>query len=327
MIKINRAVAVILAFAALLASCVYAHSGGTDIYGGHYDYDEGEYHYHHGYAAHKHDNGVCPYIVQEEAKEAEDILNSEFSAYDILTWILAAPIIIVELAFLVGLLISIAALLIYCGYVIYSFLREIPDAIRNRATLGMMVSYLRANSHGKIDKAAFYSEKKQSKARERRKRKVFRAVCKTDAIKNSWRAKWERKYYWIKKYSKIFRLKFQSDGCIVLIIILTYASGFAMVDLPRPLIITMFLYGAACCVLVSRRVLGIALLAVNSVAHFIMALVPAMCGNDYSRALAIIGVIYLAATLYTAAAQIVDYVYRRTICAQGYDLIQSIGAK
>lgn len=38
-----------------------AHSGKTDAWGGHYDYSTGEYHFHHGYPAHQHINGVCPY--------------------------------------------------------------------------------------------------------------------------------------------------------------------------------------------------------------------------------------------------------------------------
>lgn len=40
---------------------VFAHSGGTDSAGGHYNRSTGEYHYHHGYPAHQHPNGVCPY--------------------------------------------------------------------------------------------------------------------------------------------------------------------------------------------------------------------------------------------------------------------------
>lgn len=39
----------------------FAHSGGTDSSGGHTDKETGEYHYHHGYPAHQHPNGVCPY--------------------------------------------------------------------------------------------------------------------------------------------------------------------------------------------------------------------------------------------------------------------------
>lgn len=40
---------------------IYAHSGKTDANGGHYNNSTGEYHFHHGYAAHQHINGVCPY--------------------------------------------------------------------------------------------------------------------------------------------------------------------------------------------------------------------------------------------------------------------------
>lgn len=39
----------------------FAHSGRTDSSGGHTDRDTGEYHYHHGYSAHQHTDGVCPY--------------------------------------------------------------------------------------------------------------------------------------------------------------------------------------------------------------------------------------------------------------------------
>lgn len=43
------------------ASIVLAHPGGTDSRGGHYDHSTGKYHYHHGYHAHQHPNGNCPY--------------------------------------------------------------------------------------------------------------------------------------------------------------------------------------------------------------------------------------------------------------------------
>lgn len=45
----------------VLACPAFAHSGRTDSKGGHYDRSTGEYHYHHGYKAHQHENGVCPY--------------------------------------------------------------------------------------------------------------------------------------------------------------------------------------------------------------------------------------------------------------------------
>lgn len=55
----------------LLVSCfvtvlVFAHGGRTDANGGHYDRSTGEYHYHHGYPAHQHTNGVCPYDYDDK---------------------------------------------------------------------------------------------------------------------------------------------------------------------------------------------------------------------------------------------------------------------
>lgn len=43
----------------------FAHSGGTDANGGHYDKSTGTYHYHHGYSAHPHTGGVCPYAYED----------------------------------------------------------------------------------------------------------------------------------------------------------------------------------------------------------------------------------------------------------------------
>lgn len=45
----------------LSAFSTFAHPGRTDSSGGHYDNSAGEYHYHHGYSAHQHENGECPY--------------------------------------------------------------------------------------------------------------------------------------------------------------------------------------------------------------------------------------------------------------------------
>lgn len=53
---------IILAF----SSMVYAHPGRTDENGGHYDQSTGEYHYHHGYPAHQHENGICPYNYDDK---------------------------------------------------------------------------------------------------------------------------------------------------------------------------------------------------------------------------------------------------------------------
>ena len=44
----------------------FAHPGRTDEYGGHYDWKTGEYHYHHGYPAHQHIDGYCPYNYDDQ---------------------------------------------------------------------------------------------------------------------------------------------------------------------------------------------------------------------------------------------------------------------
>ena len=51
----------------LCAAICTAHSGGTDSNGGHYDSSTKEYHYHHGYPAHYHTDGVCPYKISSNS--------------------------------------------------------------------------------------------------------------------------------------------------------------------------------------------------------------------------------------------------------------------
>lgn len=51
---------------ALLPTISMAHSGRTDSKGGHYNRSTGEYHYHHGYPAHQHIDGVCPYDYDDK---------------------------------------------------------------------------------------------------------------------------------------------------------------------------------------------------------------------------------------------------------------------
>lgn len=60
----------------LVPSLVFSHSGRTDSQGGHWDRKYGTgYHYHHGYPAHQHPNGVCPYLQPQNSKNknAEEI--------------------------------------------------------------------------------------------------------------------------------------------------------------------------------------------------------------------------------------------------------------
>ena len=67
-------------FVALVLLSVFAfvavsHSGRTDSNGGHYNRSTGSYHYHHGYPAHQHKNGVCPY--RSEAKTTSEEATDE----------------------------------------------------------------------------------------------------------------------------------------------------------------------------------------------------------------------------------------------------------
>lgn len=65
-----RKLLVLLFCLSLLCVTAEAHSGGTDAAGGHIDHFTGEYHYHHGYPAHQHPDGVCPYAKSAERESA-----------------------------------------------------------------------------------------------------------------------------------------------------------------------------------------------------------------------------------------------------------------
>lgn len=60
MVVVKKVILLILLLS-LFSVAAFAHSGGTDSSGGHYDHKNGGYHYHHGYSAHQHPGGVCPY--------------------------------------------------------------------------------------------------------------------------------------------------------------------------------------------------------------------------------------------------------------------------
>jgi hypothetical protein len=68
---------VFVALVVALSLCTaFAHGGRTDDNGGHYDRDSGEYHYHHGYSAHQHFNGKCPYEDETTTCKSEDCSSS-----------------------------------------------------------------------------------------------------------------------------------------------------------------------------------------------------------------------------------------------------------
>ena len=62
---ISRIAAFVISISLCMPGTALAHSGRTDASGGHRDNKNasglGSYHYHHGYGAHLHPNGVCPY--------------------------------------------------------------------------------------------------------------------------------------------------------------------------------------------------------------------------------------------------------------------------
>ena len=75
-VKILKPLCVFLALFLLLSCSALAHSGRTDSNGGHRDSSTGEYHYHHGYPAHQHIDGKCPYAFN--VPENGDIPDSFF---------------------------------------------------------------------------------------------------------------------------------------------------------------------------------------------------------------------------------------------------------
>lgn len=66
----------------LLALAVFSHPGRTDSYGGHYNRSTGEYHYHHGYPAHQHTDGVCPYDYDNKTASEEATADDSDDDYD-----------------------------------------------------------------------------------------------------------------------------------------------------------------------------------------------------------------------------------------------------
>ena len=68
----------VLLLALLLSLPVLAHSGGTDSKGGHNG--PGGYHYHHGYPAHQHEGGECPYDFDDRTGESSGTSSSGSSS-------------------------------------------------------------------------------------------------------------------------------------------------------------------------------------------------------------------------------------------------------
>lgn len=100
--KIISILCVILILLPLVFSLhTYAHSGRTDSNGGHFNHQTGEYHYHHGYSAHQHPNGICPYSTSHGSSGSSGSSGSDKSSDN--TWaIIIGAIIGVPIVFVGG---------------------------------------------------------------------------------------------------------------------------------------------------------------------------------------------------------------------------------
>lgn len=81
----KRLITLMLMCVFLVCVPISAHPGRTDGAGGHYDRSSGEYHYHHGYSAHQHPNGECPYDYEDKTSSSSErnrITSEERSSWE-----------------------------------------------------------------------------------------------------------------------------------------------------------------------------------------------------------------------------------------------------
>jgi len=78
-----RIIAIMLIIILTIPLVSLAHSGRTDSSGGHRDNKNasglGSYHYHHGYSAHLHPNGICPYSSSSSTSTKSTYISSSTS--------------------------------------------------------------------------------------------------------------------------------------------------------------------------------------------------------------------------------------------------------
>lgn len=79
--------AAVLVAVLVIPSPVLAHGGRTDASGGHTDRSTGEYHYHHGYSAHQHPNGVCPYNFDDQTGHSSGTTSGNSSSSGSSSWV------------------------------------------------------------------------------------------------------------------------------------------------------------------------------------------------------------------------------------------------
>lgn len=64
-----------------VSTTICAHPGRTDSDGGHNETATSEYHYHHGYSAHQHTDGKCPYDYNDKTVSSTTSSSSDDSTY------------------------------------------------------------------------------------------------------------------------------------------------------------------------------------------------------------------------------------------------------
>ena len=85
----------------VLSVPVSAHSGRTDSNGGHTNHQTGEYHYHHGYPAHQHPNGICPYKASNNSStQSSSNQSSDNSVLELIAIVVGVPVSLVAIALL-----------------------------------------------------------------------------------------------------------------------------------------------------------------------------------------------------------------------------------
>lgn len=104
----NKAQIILLVVAILLLSFplfVFAHPGRTDSNGGHTDHSTGEYHYHHGYPAHQHIGGKCPYDYDDNTSSKDDYFsdnsykpsNSYYEEDPLISWVIILVVALINI--------------------------------------------------------------------------------------------------------------------------------------------------------------------------------------------------------------------------------------
>ena len=66
----------LLLLASIFTFTASAHPSRTDANGGHWDSSTGTYHFHHGYPAHQHTDGICPYEFDDQTDHSSGSITS-----------------------------------------------------------------------------------------------------------------------------------------------------------------------------------------------------------------------------------------------------------